>query len=177
VRAVAAGDAAGLYAAIADNREHLARWLWWAGGQTLSDTRLFIAGARRQMEAGEGLQAAVFVRGALVGMVGFAQVLRTHRSASVGYWLSESAQGQGTMTRAVAALVEHAFSGWRLNRVEIRAAVENGRSRAIPRRLGFREEGVLRQAEVVGDRPLDLVVYGMLAAEWSGRQPSSVSPA
>jgi hypothetical protein len=53
-------------------------------------------------------------------------------------------------------------------RVEIRAAPENARSRAIPERLGFTQEGTLRQVERVGDRYLDNVVYAMLAEHWKG---------
>ena len=49
---------------------------------------------------------------------------------------------------------------------EIRAAVGNARSRALPQRLGFREEGILREAERVGDAYLDVVVYSVLASEW-----------
>jgi ribosomal-protein-serine acetyltransferase len=45
--------------------------------------------------------------------------------------------------------------------------VGNARSRAIPERLGFREEGTLREVERVGDRWLDGVIYSMLAADWS----------
>jgi len=65
-------------------------------------------------------------------------------------------------------LVDHAFGAWRLHRVEIRAGVENARSRAIPERLGFRREGVLREAERVGDRYVDQVVYAVLAGDWPG---------
>jgi len=68
------------------------------------------------------------------------------------------------MTEAVRVLTDHALSSWELNRVEIRAAVENTPSRAIPERLGFVEEGLLRGAERVGERQLDLVVYAMLAS-------------
>ena len=50
--------------------------------------------------------------------------------------------------------------------MEIQAAVDNHRSRAIPERLGFREEGVRREAERVGDRYHDLVLYAILAPEW-----------
>jgi ribosomal-protein-serine acetyltransferase len=44
-------------------------------------------------------------------------------------------------------------------------ATENRRSRAIPERLGFREEGTLRQYQLVDGRYLDCLVYSMLAAD------------
>jgi ribosomal-protein-serine acetyltransferase len=87
---------------------------------------------------------------------------------SIGYWLGEEFQGQGTMTAAARLLTDHALVGSELNRVEIRAASENRRSRAIPERLDFREEGILRDAESVGGRLLDRVTYSMLAADWTG---------
>ena len=87
---------------------------------------------------------------------------------SIGYWLGEEFQGQGTMTRRCALLTDHALAVWELNRVEIRAASENRRSRAIPERLDFREEGILPEAESVGGRLLDMIIYSMLAADWTG---------
>jgi ribosomal-protein-serine acetyltransferase len=44
-----------------------------------------------------------------------------------------------------------------ISAIEIRAAVENHRSRAIAERLGFRREGTLWQAELVNGRYLDCV--------------------
>jgi ribosomal-protein-serine acetyltransferase len=71
------------------------------------------------------------------------------------------------MTKACRALINHAFDVWKLNKVEIRCDPENARSRAIPKRLGFTEEGTLRQV-LMGpdDRMHDGVVYGLLASEW-----------
>jgi ribosomal-protein-serine acetyltransferase len=162
-------DADSLYAVIETNRVHLAKWLPWAEQQTLEATRAFIRMGRKQLADNDGFQAAVFERERIIGSIGFHRVDWLHRSTGIGYWLAADAQRQGTMTLAVSALLDFAFEAWGLNRVEIRAAVGNGRSRAIPERLGFREEGTLRQAEFVGGRYLDHVVYSMLAEEWGSR--------
>jgi ribosomal-protein-serine acetyltransferase len=159
-------DAHPLYRLIAANRAHLAPWLPWAGGQTLEGTIEYIRMVRRQEAANDGFQAAVLFENEIVGMVGFHSVNWPHGSTSIGYWLDEGHQGRGLMTRAVRTLVDHAFGAWDLHRVEIQAAVDNRRSRAIPERLGFREEGVRREAERIGERYNDLAVYAMLAPEW-----------
>ena len=165
LRILEESDAEGLYATVDANRDHLTRWLPWAAGQTLDGTRAFIRGTRRQLANNDGFQTAIVEDGRIIGMVGFHGVSWEHRSTSIGYWLAEAAQRRGIMTRAVRALVDHAFTVWQLNRVEIRAAVDNRRSRSIPERLGFRQEGVLRKAELVGDRYVDHVVYAKLAGE------------
>jgi ribosomal-protein-serine acetyltransferase len=127
----------------------------------------FIRATRKQIADNDGLQTAIVDPGGrIVGMVGVHNIDWLNRKTSIGYWLAAGEQGRGTMTAAVRAYVDHAFTGWRLNRVMIQAAVENARSRAIPERLGFREEGTLREVERVGGRMLNDVVYGMLAADW-----------
>jgi ribosomal-protein-serine acetyltransferase len=162
-------DAESLYAVVEANRVHLARWLPWAEEQTLEATRAFIRMGRKQLADNDGFQAAVFERERIIGSVGFHRVDWLNRSTGIGYWLAADAQHRGTMTLAVSALLDFAFEVWELNRVEIRAAVGNRRSRAIPERLGFRAEGTLRQAEFAGGRYLDHVVYSMLAEEWGSR--------
>jgi ribosomal-protein-serine acetyltransferase len=177
LRPLAPTDAHELYALINANRAYLAPWMPWAPGQTLQQTLDFILATNRQLTENNGFQVALIEPkrsgssgegsgGRIVGVLGFHGVDWTNRATSLGYWLAEAAQGQGTMTRAVAALVDHALTGWQLNRVEIRADVENLRSRAIPERLGFSQEGILRQAARIGDRYIDHVVYSMLAADW-----------
>lgn len=160
------GDADELYTVIDANREYLAEWMPWPLKQTLQDTLEFIRTSRRQVGENQGLQAAIVQDGAIVGGIGFHRVDWENRATSIGYWIAEPARGRGTVTRAVSALADHAFRVWKLNRIEIRADVGNERSRAIPRRLGFTEEGVLRQVELVGDRFVDHVVYAMLAEDW-----------
>jgi ribosomal-protein-serine acetyltransferase len=164
LRLLEEADADELYALIDANREHLARWMPWAAGQTREGTLEFIRATRRQLADNNGFQVAIVHRGRIAGVCGFHAVDWHHRSTSIGYWLAEREQGQGLMTQTVRALVDHALHLWDLHRIEIRAAPENARSRAIPERLGFREEGVLREAERVGDRYLDSVVYGLVVS-------------
>src|SRR5690625_199905 len=87
--------------------------------------------------------------------------------AYIGYWLDIEHQGKGIMTRAVRALTDYAFEEFDLNRVDIRAAVGNVKSRAIPERLGYKKEGVLRQSEWLYDHFVDHAVYSMLKSEWN----------
>jgi ribosomal-protein-serine acetyltransferase len=158
-------DAQEMQAVVEANRDHLARWMPWAGGQTLADTLAFIRRTREQLANNAGFQAAVLEDGHIVGVTGFHAVSWEHRRTSIGYWLAEPAQGRGIMTEAVRALVDHALGTWQLYRVEIRAGVDNVRSRAIPERLGFTQEGVARGAERIGDLYVDQAVYAMLAGE------------
>ena len=159
-------DANELYAVVGANREFLAQWMPWPASQTLEGTLEFIRRGRKQLADNQGFHLAIVDDGRIVGVVGFHHLDWENRSTSVGYWIAESSQRRGTVTQAVRALTDHALRTWKLNRVEIRAAIGNVRSRAIPARLGFKEEGVLRQVERIGDRYVDHVVYAMLAADW-----------
>ncbi|HZE06370.1 MAG TPA: GNAT family N-acetyltransferase [Solirubrobacteraceae bacterium] len=158
-------DAEELHALIEANRAQLARWLPWAEGQGFEDTLDFIRNTRSQASDNDGFQTAIVRSGDIVGMVGYPGVDWANRSTRVGYWLDDGHQGRGIVTAAVRVLVDHALTVWQLNRVEIHASVENRRSRAIPERLGFREEGTLWQYQLVNGRYLDCVVYATLAAD------------
>ena len=166
LRPLRVADAAELHGLIEANRDYLADWLPWAAEQNRAGTRRFLAEAEEQMRKNNGLQAALVPEGRIVGVIGFHAVDWLNRNTTIGYWLAADAQGRGLMTNAVSAFLDLAFLEWDLHRVEIHAAPRNRRSRAVPERLGFREEGRLREAERVGGRFLDGIVYGLLEDEW-----------
>jgi ribosomal-protein-serine acetyltransferase len=172
LRLLEARDVDELHAVIEQNREYLSRWMPWALDQKLDVLREFIRRSLEQLARDEGFQLAIIDRGRIVGVTGFNRLDWRNRSTSIGYWIAESAQGRGTVTEAVRALTNHAFTTWKLHRVEIHAGVENERSRAIPERLGFTHEGVLREAERVGERYIDHAVYAMLSADWPNSAPA-----
>lgn len=157
-----------LFALTDENREYLREWLVWVDNiESVSDTRRYIRSAVQQCNDDKGFQAGIWFRGNLAGIIGYQNLDWLNRSAAVGYWVGAAFQGNGLATNACGALVDWAFREWRLNRVEVRCAVENYRSRAIPERLGFTQEGIAHQAEWLYDGFVDLVIYGVLAKDWS----------
>jgi ribosomal-protein-serine acetyltransferase len=170
LRPLTEADADELYELIDANRAYLARWMPWAEAQTRAGTLEFIRMTRDQAATDRGFQVALAIAGRIAGVVGYHSLDRDNRRVSLGYWIAKGDQGSGLMTRAVSALIDHAFDVWGLHRVEIRSAVDNARSRALCERLDLVQEGVLREAEAFSDRYHDLVVYSVLAPEWASRR-------
>lgn len=170
LRPLEPSDTGDLHRLIEANRAHLARWLPWAATQTREDTARFIALSREQMSAGNGFQAAILERGCIAGVIGFHGADMQHRATSIGYWLAADAQGRGTMTQALTAMLDEALIAWGLHRVEIRASVENERSRALIERAGLTFEGVAREAFRLNGQFRDDAVYAILAEEWRARR-------
>jgi ribosomal-protein-serine acetyltransferase len=167
VRPLEEGDAEQLHGLVAAHRDYLAEWLPWAAAErTVEMSRDFVRTSQLQLADDDGFQAAIVEDGAVVGVIGFHRIDWLNRATSLGYWIAPSSQGRGTVTEAVRALTTYAFETWGLNRVEIRAGVGNERSAAIPLRLGYVHEGVLRQSERHGESYKDIAVYSMLAGDW-----------
>jgi ribosomal-protein-serine acetyltransferase len=63
-------------------------------------------------------------------------------------------------------LISYGFTHYALHKIKIRCAAGNTRSRAVAERLGFTQEGVLRQSQLLNGQYIDIVLYGMLKSEW-----------
>jgi ribosomal-protein-serine acetyltransferase len=170
LRLMADAEADELFALIEENRVRLRQWLPWVDYEASSaDSLEFIQRSRQQYLGNESFQLGIFYHGRLAGVIGCHTIDWSNRRVEIGYWLAAAFEGQGLMTRACRVLVDYAFEKLMLNRVEILCAVNNVRSRAIPERLGFIQEGIRREGEWLYDHFVDLVVYSMLAREWSQR--------
>ncbi len=164
-----------LFALVDANRAHLGTWLAWpATTRTPDDLHPFIDAALTLFSRGEGFHGGLRKDGRLVGGLSAHNVERTVGRAEIGYWLAQGEQGTGTMTRAVRGLLRHLIEVEAFTKIEIRAATGNHASRAIPERLGFREEGVLRHADRLHGTAIDHVVYGLLASEWKAARKEEV---
>lgn len=162
-------DAEEVFTLINNSRTYLREYLGWVDNTTeVNDSENWIKTTLQGMVETGGFPTtfAIIYGGEIAGTIGLQGINRANRSASIGYWLGEGFQGKGIMTKACSNLMDYGFNEFKLNRISIEAAFSNEKSRAIPERLGFQEEGHIRQAEWLYDHYVDHVVYGMLAEEW-----------
>lgn len=156
-----------VFNAVERNRDYLSKWLPWVP-QTTSpdDVTAFIQSQLNRFAKNNGFTAGIFYKNDYIGNIGIQEIDWEHKKTSIGYWMSADHQGKGIMTLACKEMVHYAFQTLNLNRVEIRARTDNYRSRAIPERLGFTQEGILRQVELNNIEYYDHVLYSMVASEW-----------
>ncbi|WP_077325586.1 GNAT family N-acetyltransferase [Virgibacillus siamensis] len=160
-------DAKALFTLVDASRKYLREWLPWVDSvEREEDYVPIIETWLKQFSAHNGFQAGVLYKGNLAGMVGFHAIDWSNRKTTIGYWLAENYQGYGIMTVAVKALIDQAFNGYGLNRVEIHCGVGNEKSKAIPERIGMKREGIMRDAEYLYDHFHDCVLYSILSSEW-----------
>lgn len=156
-----------LFWLIDNNRDYLARWLdWLPTTTTLEDTRRFLFEAIRFNEGGQRCTYMIVHQSAIAGIAGLVRIDYRHHEAELGYWLAESLQGKGIVSKSCAALLRYAFADLCLNRVVLKTMRDNQASRAVAQRLGFVHEGRLREAFFYQDSYHDLELYSILRKDW-----------
>jgi RimJ/RimL family protein N-acetyltransferase len=153
--------AAEMNAAIAESIDELRPWMDWAQDvPTLAESRAQQERAREAFLAREDLQLILFRGERIIGSSGLHRIDWTIPKFESGYWVRSSEQRRGYITEAVAAIADFAFDTLAARRLEIRASPTNTRSLAVPERLGFTLEGVLRNDALNTDGSLrDTAVY------------------
>ena len=164
-------DAQAIFEAIDRNRDDLRRWLPFVDGlKTVADEQQFL---HPILATPYEKREPVFVlkHGTeLCGLIGFHFTDSANHRTEIGYWLLPAYRGKGIVTHAVRFLCRWAFQERGMNRIQIRCAVGNQPSNAIPRRLGFVLEGTERQGELLASGEYtDIHVYGLLKEEFDKR--------
>lgn len=160
-------DAGALFKVVDESRSYLREWLSWVDNmEQKEDYDPIIDVWLKQFASNDGFNAGILYKGQLAGMAGFHGIDWANKRATIGYWLAEQYQGHGIMTAVVKKLIDVAFSEYDLNRIAIQCGVENKKSRAIPERLGLKQEGIIRDGEYLYDHFHDFVLYSVLSREW-----------
>lgn len=151
-------------------REHIRPWV---GPAFVTDD---VDGARATLKryaerlADDGARLyGIWWDGALVGGVMFTDFDPRFGSCEIGCWLQPSAEGNGFVTQACAALLDWAFRSRGLHRAEWLCRADNDRSSAVAKRLGMTLEGVRREAWPYQGMRYDKQLWAILAPEWQAR--------
>jgi ribosomal-protein-serine acetyltransferase len=163
LRALRPEDGEAVSSLVDRNRVRLARWFAWVDDATDAASQAVWIEAHLAEPCGPN---GIWVGDELAGACDL-WLLGRDDTGEVGFWLDEGFVGRGLITRGLHALFTVGFDEHGLHRMQLRAGVDNLRSRAVAKRLKMREEGVLRGAgKVGGGLYVDLVMYGLLADEW-----------
>lgn len=149
------------------NLDHLQAWMPWAlDDYSIEHARQWIDQTRAEFAETGAFNALIVLDGELIGTIGFHRLDKLNRHAEIGYWIDKRSEGKGIVTKCCGVLIRYLFDKMELNRIQINCNIENLRSRAIPERLHFRLEGILREVEYLNGRYGDWAIYGLLRNEW-----------
>ncbi|MEH7178416.1 GNAT family N-acetyltransferase [Neobacillus vireti] len=141
------GDGIAVYKAIQASLNELKPWMPWAhSNQSELDVEANIRDSIAKFITREDLRLHIFDKetGEFIGSSGLHRINWDVPKFEIGYWIDTRYSGKGYITEATEAITNFAFTELNANRVEIRCDPRNLRSRAIPERLGFTLEGILK---------------------------------
>jgi ribosomal-protein-alanine N-acetyltransferase len=171
LREITAADADALYVIYGD-----AHTMRWYGSDPLPDRAAMLAvievfaGWRRLPTPGLRWGLERRSDGRLLGTCGLFAWSKSWRRCTTGYELAPAAQGQGYMQEALTAIFDWGFAQVELNRIEAQIDPRNAPSLRLAARLGFVEEGLLREVARWGDAQHDLLMLSLLRRDWQTRR-------
>lgn len=152
-----------LFELVDANRHYLKQFLAWLDQNTSSTHSLsFIKKEIEKFEKMETLTLGIFFSDKLVGLISLHNIDLLNRNASIGYWIAEKYQGKGIIFRSASVLIKYAFTNLKLHRLELRCALHNRKSKNIAEKLGFSNEGILKEAIAHYGVYFDAYLYGLV---------------
>lgn len=154
-----------IYNAICENKVFLQKWLPFVNHtKKPSDTEMFIKSVSENPN-NKNQAYVIYYKDEFTGLISFKDTDLINFKTEIGYWIIEKMQGKGIITKAASKLIEMAYNTMNINRIQIKVAVGNHRSAAIPKRLNFTFEGIEREGEFHTNQFFDLEIYSLLKKE------------
>jgi RimJ/RimL family protein N-acetyltransferase len=161
------GDGKAVYEAMQASLNELKLWMPWANkNQTEEDVEGSIRDAHAKFLTRVDLRLHIFHKetGEFIGSSGLHRINWDVPKFEIGYWIDTRSCGKGYMTEAAKGITDFAFNELNAKRVEIRCDSENVRSRAIPEKLKYTLEGILKNDDISvdGTELRDTCVYAKI---------------
>ena len=144
------------------------QYLPYASWRGIEDARAWFARMNALQATGGALQYVIIEKRSAQA-IGTCLLFRheeTSARAELGYVLGRKHWGQGYMDEALRRLIECAFGELALRRLEAEVDPRNARSARVLTRLGFVQEGLLRERWLTRGVPCSVHAYGLLQREW-----------
>jgi RimJ/RimL family protein N-acetyltransferase len=107
----------------------------------------------------------------VLGRVALRNIDLDEGGASIGYWVTPAARGQGAAARATAVLAAWALTDLGLHRLNLQHAVANTASCRVAQKAGFAYEGTRRSAGLHADGWHDMHLHARIQGDAGGRPP------
>lgn len=161
------GDGKAVYEAMQASLTELKPWMPWAHrDQTPEEVEVNMREAHAKFLTREDLRLHIFHKetGEFIASSGLHRINWDVPKFEIGYWIDTRHSGKGYITEAVEGITNFAFQELKAKRVEIRCDSKNVKSRAIPERLGYDLEGILKNdsISVVGNERRDTCVFAKI---------------
>lgn len=145
--------------------------LWFTSVPSPGNIDSYIAKAIDDFEQDKGLAFVVLDKpsGRIIGSTRYTNAAPEHRRLEIGYtWYAKSYQKTYVNSECKLLLLTHAFETLNAIAVEFRTNWYNFASRAAIERLGAKQDGVLRNHQILPDGTLrDTVVFSIIESEWN----------
>lgn len=149
------------------NNQAITRYLNVMRPRSMAEERAWIERAMRNDDPSVVNYAIETSDGEYVGGVGLFHIELRNRSAELGIGLARVEElGRGLGTEAALLLLRHAFEEMNLHRVYLRVYDYNARAQKSYKKIGFAEEGRMREAHFRNGAWHDVVYMGILAEEF-----------
>ncbi|WP_242246031.1 GNAT family N-acetyltransferase [Bacillus cereus group sp. BfR-BA-01523] len=149
-----AGDGNVVHQAIKDSINELKQWLLlFQSIPTVEETEIILRNAHIDFLKRESFRYLIYLKGTndFIGTASLHGINWKISKCEIGYWINTQFSGNGYMTEAVSELTNLGFQLLKFRRIEIRCESNNTKSRAIPEKLGFELEGILRNEDLSAD--------------------------
>jgi RimJ/RimL family protein N-acetyltransferase len=134
------------------------------------EMKQYVETALRLQEMGTAVAFATVDKksGRIAGSTRFGNIDKNNKRVEIGWtWLGKEFQRTHVNTEAKYLMLKHAFEVWGCYRVEFKTDVINEKSRNALKRIGAKEEGILRKHQITSTgRVRDSVYYSILDDEW-----------